>query len=384
MDDLDLVLSEEAASLRFDVVGVADVAPLPTARARLAAWLDAGRHGRMDWLASRADTAATPGALLAGALRVVTVAVEHAVAAPPFAAEGRYGRVARYAWGRDYHDVLGRRLETLGARLEARLGPGVLARALVDGAPLLERAVAERAGIGFVGKNTLLIRPGRGSFLLLGELLVNRPFSVTSGAAASSPAAGCGPCTRCLSACPTDAFDAAFVLDARRCLSYLTIEHDGPLPRAMRPRLGPWVFGCDVCQEVCPFNRTAAPDPWPELSAEAGVGPRLDLAATLSIDTDEAFRARFAGTALLRPKRAGLLRNAAVVARNVGATSAVPALVDRVRFDPAPVVRSHALWALAGLDDAVARRERDWALAMDPDASVHAEAVALDDPGAAA
>lgn len=383
MADPDRVLAEETAALGFSAVGVTDVAPLHAARARLAAWLDAGRHGRMDWLASRADTAATPGALLTGALRVVTVAVAHAVAAPPFVAEGRFGRVARYAWGRDYHTVLGQRLEALGARLEARLGPGVAARALVDGAPLLERAVAERAGLGFFGKNTLLIRPGRGSFVLLGELLVNLPFSVTSSGAPASPAVGCGPCTRCLAACPTDAFDAAFVLDARRCLSYLTIEHDGPLPLATRPRLGPWVFGCDVCQEVCPFNKSSAPDPWPELSAEAGVGPRLDLAATLSIDTDEAFRARFAGTALLRPKRAGLLRNAAVVARNVGATSAVPALAGRVRFDPAPVVRSHALWALAGLDDAVARRERDWVLAMDPDASVRAEAVALDEPPAA-
>jgi len=369
--DADAILRAEAAGLGLDVVGVTDVARLADAEAPFRAWLDAGRHGDMEYLADRAAQALRPDALLPGALSVVTVAVEHATEAPPFAADGRFGRVARYAWGQDYHVVLGARLEALARRLEARLGRGVAARALVDGAPLLERAVAVRAGLGFVGKNTLVIRPGHGSWALLGELLVDVPLAPTGPA----PGGTCGACVRCLDACPTDAFDAAFVLDARRCISYLTIEHRGVLPPELRPRLGPWVFGCDVCQEVCPFNRAARPTPWPELAADAGVGPRLDLVATLGLDTDEAFRARFRGTPLLRPKRRGLLRNVAVVARNVGATAAVPALDDRVRFDPEPLVRGHALWALAGLDDAVARRAADWVLAVDPDDEVRAEAV---------
>ena len=371
MTDADAILRDEAAGLGFEVVGVTDVARLDGAEAPFRAWLAAGRHGDMDYLADRAERALRPDALLPGALSVVTVAVEHATDAPPPVPDGRSGRGARYAWGLDYHVVVGDRLEALARRFEARVGRGVRARALVDGAPLLERAVAVRAGLGFVGKNTLVIRPGRGSWALLGELLVDVALAPTG----PGPGGTCGACVRCLDACPTAAFDEAFMLDARRCISYLTIEHRGAIPVELRPRLGPWVFGCDVCQEVCPFNRAARPAPWPELRPEAGVGPALDLVATLALDTDEAFRARFRGTPLLRPKRRGLLRNAAVVARNVGATAAVPALDDRVRFDPEPLVREHALWALAGLDAAVARRAADWALAVDPDDDVRAEAL---------
>jgi epoxyqueuosine reductase len=372
VSDRAAIVREAAADLGFDVVGITSIEPLPRDDAAIREWLAAGRHGDMAYLFDKLDMRARPNALLPEARSVVTVAVEHATQAPSFEADGRFGRVARYAWGRDYHVVVGERLETLAREVETRLGHGVKARALVDGAPLLERALAVRAGVGFVGKNTMVIRPGRGSWFLLGELLLDVELAPTEEATGLS----CGSCRQCLNLCPTDAFPAPFVLDANKCLSYLTIEHRGAIPVTLRSKMGAWAFGCDVCQEVCPFNRFASASKWPELEPAAGVGPRLDLVETLSIESDDAFRARFRGTALLRPKRRGLLRNAAVVARNVGATAAVPALRDRALYDREPLIRGHALWALAGLDPAVARPIAEWALTMDPDAFVRDEATA--------
>src|SRR5207247_1986363 len=160
----------------------------------------------------------------------------------------------------------------------------------------------------------------------------------------------CGTCRRCMDACPTDAFPAPYQLDSRKCISYLTIENKGEIPRELRAAIGDWIFGCDVCQDVCPFNRFASDTRWPELHPEAGAGPRLDLVGLLSIKTGEEFRARFRGTPLTRPRRRGLLRNAAVVAANVGATAAVPALIERIESDPEPLIRSHSVWALGQLD----------------------------------
>lgn len=372
MTSADAVVRAAAADLGFEVAAVASVEPLDRDRAALEAWLAAGRHGDMGYLAEDPARRSRPSALLPEARSVVVVAVEHETSAAPFVAEGRYGRVARYAWGRDYHVVVGERLGRLADELGRRLGRAVRARSLVDGAPLLERALAVRSGLGFVGKNTMVILPGRGSWWLLGELLLDVELEPTPPVEGLS----CGSCRRCLDDCPTAAFVGPGALDARRCLSYLSIEHRGPIPRELRTAMGAWVFGCDVCQEVCPFNRFGKPTRWPELRAEAGVGPRLDLVATLSIDTDEAFRARFRGTPLARPKRRGLLRNAAVVARNVGATATVPALRDRVLFDPEPLVRGHAYWALAGLDPALARALARWTIPMDPDPFVREEAQA--------
>jgi epoxyqueuosine reductase len=300
---------------------------------------------------------------------VVTVAVPHAADAPPFAAEGRYGRVARYAWGRDYHDVILPRLRALADTL-VEAGFGTRRKVACDHSPLLERAASARAGLGFVGKNTCLIRPRHGSWWFLAEILLDVPLPATPATADRH----CGTCRDCLAACPTLAFPAPFVLDARRCIAYWTIEHRGPLPLDLRARLGAWVFGCDVCQEVCPFNAHAAPPPWPELAPDAGVGPRLDLVEVLGIRDDDAFGRRFRDTALLRPGREGLLRNAAVVARNIGARAAVPALRVAVEADASPVIRAHALWALVGLDPDRGSRDSRRARDADPDPLVKAEA----------
>ena len=313
---------------------------------------------------------ADPRTLLDGVRAVVSLAVNHWLPAPPFEDEGRYGRVARYAWGRDYHDVVIPRLRLLADALAERLGSTGKTKVACDHSPYLERAAAARAGLGFIGKNTCLLLPRRGSWYFLAEILLDVELPPTPATTDDH----CGTCTQCLVDCPTDAFPAPFVLDARRCISYLTIEHRGPIPHALREAMGPWVFGCDVCQDVCPFNRFASPTDWPELAPEAGVGPRLDLRDVLGIDDDQAFRERFRDTPLLRPKRRGLLRNAAVAARNVGAEDAVPALARRVREDPEPLVRGHALWALFGLAPRVAGDLADGLRLTDPDPDVRAEA----------
>jgi len=365
---LDLV-REIAGRHGFDVVGVTSGAPLEEALVALEAWCAAGYEGSMGYLSRDPPQRADVRTLMRSARAVVSLAVNYWHPAPPFEAKARYGRVARYAWGRDYHDIVLPRLEALGRALVEAVPGATRSRAACDHSPFLERAAAARAGLGFFGKNTCLLLPRRGSWWFLGEVLLDVDLPTSERASSDH----CGTCRDCLPACPTNAFTAPYLLDARRCISYLTIEHRGSLPRELRGAIGPWLFGCDVCQDVCPFNRFAEVAPWPELGPREGVGPRLDLGAVLALKDDEAFAARFAGTPLLRPGRRGLLRNAAVAARNVGATSLVPVLEGLVSGDAEAVVREHALWALAGLDADVARRTAERARG-DPDAGVRAEA----------
>jgi epoxyqueuosine reductase len=360
---------DAAAEHGFHVVGVTSAEPLETALKGLEAWSAAGHGGEMGYMTRNPPERADPRTLLKGVRSLVSVAVNYWSAAPAFDADARFGRVARYAWGRDYHDVVIPRLEALGAALADRLGSAGRARVACDYSPLLERAAAARAGLGFFGKNTCLLLPRRGSWFFLGEILLDVDLPGTEPEATDH----CGTCADCLGACPTDAFVEPFVLDARKCISYLTIEQRGAIPVGMRAAVGAWVFGCDDCQDVCPFNRFAEPTGWPELRPEAGVGPRLDLRATLALRDDDAFQSRFGGTPLLRARRGGLLRNAAVVARNVGAGGCVPVLSACAEDDPEPLVRGHALWALAGLDGAEARRVARRA-AADEDPFVQAEA----------
>src|SRR5262245_45564509 len=271
----------------------------------------------MGYMARRPDLKGHPKALVPYAASVISLAINYYSSALPFEHLNRYGRIARYAWGRDYHEVVKPRLVQLATYIGRILrednsdgdasGAEFKYRCFVDAVPLLERAVAERAGIGFFGKNTNLLQPRRGSWHFLSELLVNADLPEDGQPSRVS----CGTCTRCLNACPTGAFAGPFRLDSSLCISYLTIENKGPIPPALRPALGEWLFGCDVCQVFCPSNRFSADTDWPGLRPEAGPGPRIDLAELLSIDTDEKFRSRFKGTALTRPKRRGLLRNAA-------------------------------------------------------------------------
>lgn len=368
--DLVTRIRESARELGFAVAGITSVEPLKRDEHAFDAWKASGFAADMEYMLRKPALHAHPLRLAPRARSLITLAVDYYAEAPEFKHEGRYGRVARYAWGLDYHDVVKPRLFELVSRIERIAGREIHARCFVDAVPLLERAVAARAGLGFFGKNTNLLQSRSGSWFFLSEILADIELPADKNEIKVS----CGTCRRCLDACPTDAFDGPFKLDSRRCISYLTIENKGAIPRELRAGLGEWIFGCDVCQDVCPFNRFAMQTNWPELLPAAGVGSRLDLVGVLSIATDEEFRSRFRGTPLTRPKRRGLLRNAAVVAANIGATPAVRVLIERVERDPEPMIRGHALWALARLDERRARSLADRVLENDPDESVREEA----------
>ncbi len=348
-------IEDLAREAGLDLVGVVPVEPRGTFR-RYEEWLAAGYHGEMAYLA-RDDAVKKrrdPGRILPEVRTVVTVGLNyHTVPLPPeLRDDPARGIVASYAWGPDYHDVMLPRLHSLAGAIARLVGRPVPYRAYVDTGPVLERDLAARAGLGFVGKNTTLIRPRLGSWFFLGELFLAlelEPLEV------GAPAAGtCGRCTRCLDACPTGALMAPYTLDARRCISYLTIELKGPIPTQLRPLMDNRIFGCDICQEVCPWNRRfARPGPAAAFRPSVEVmAPRLlDL---LALD-DEGFRRRFAGSPVKRAKRRGLLRNAAVAAGNWGDPLAVPALAARLD-DHEPLVRGHAAWALGRVATRSARR----------------------------
>jgi epoxyqueuosine reductase len=359
----------------FDPVGVGVADPFPEGE-RLRRWLEAGHAAGMRWLHRDPDRRSDPSRVLPGARSLLVVGLEHdpGTRAPAPAGEPA-GSVARYARGDDYHRILERRLAALLADLPGIAGRPVRGRWYVDTGPLLERAAAARAGLGFVGKNTCLIAPRKGSYLLLGALILDLPLEP------GPPAVGsCGKCVRCLEACPTAAFPAPFVLDARRCISYWTIEHRGAIPCEMRPALGTWIFGCDVCQEVCPWNRFAGGPADPGLAARPeNAAPAL--IPLLALD-EEGFRSRFPRSAVRRTKRAGLVRNVAVALGNAGDPRAVPALVRALRGDPDPVVRGHAAWALGRLGGEEARRGLREALSSETDGAVRREVeAALGAPG---
>lgn len=344
------------------------------------AWLARGLHGAMTYLAEPAHVAgrADLRSLLSGARTLVVLAFAHDRGPPAgavIAGDRLRGKIARYATGDDYHLVVRDKLQAIAADVAAAVGAPVAARPCVDTAPVHERAWAERGGLGFVAKNTLVIAPGLGSYVLLGELLLD--LEATPSAPATPRAPRCGGCRACLDACPTGAFIDAYHLDARRCISYLTIEHAGPIPRDLRPLIGTWIFGCDVCQEVCPWNAGQDRDEPPRLPARDGARALPDLVALAGLGTNQ-LRRFVKRTALRRIHRAQLLRNVAVALGNTGDARAVDA-VRALGADAAALVRGHAAWALArlALAGALPRAAADQALAAalvdEPDAEVRAE-----------
>jgi epoxyqueuosine reductase len=370
MPDLVSEIKSKAFELGFNVAGISSVSPLTNDDLAFQNWCAAGFAADMEYMTRRPELHAHPKTLVPYSQSVITLAADYYFPAPAFEHQGRFGRIARYAWGLDYHDVVKPRLLKLVAEIETLAGHGVRARCFVDAVPLLERAVAANASLGFFGKNTNLLRPKGGSWFFLSEILLDLELSSDEIPIKVS----CGTCRRCLEACPTDAFVSPYVLDSGKCISYLTIENKGAIAPELRRGIGEWIFGCDVCQEVCPFNRFAADTKWPEFHPDAGAGTRLDLVEVLSIDTDARFRERFRGTPLTRPKRRGLLRNAAVVAANIGATSSVPMLIERVEQDPEPLIRSHCLWSLGQLDRTRALAIAERAVKQDNEPIVQGEA----------
>ncbi len=299
-------LQAQARRLGFDRMGVSPPAPPPQAVRAYREWLAANYHGEMAYMA-RPDRVARredPSLILPGVRAVVCVAVNYYPGDHPVLTDGPRGRVSRYAWGMDYHDWMIPRLEELAAFIRARTGGTARHRAYTDTGPVLERALAAQAGLGFIGKNTCLIHPRSGSWLFLGEILVDVDLPFTGPPMPPR----CGTCTRCLDACPTGALVAPYMLDARRCISYLTIEYRGEIPADLQERMEDWIYGCDVCQEVCPWNRFARPTAVPEFRA-ASVDRAVPLLADLLGLDDATFRVRFRGTPIARIGRERLRRN---------------------------------------------------------------------------
>jgi len=368
------MLKAHAQALGFSLVGTALARPAPTLAA-YQRWLALGMHGEMAYLARRDRLARRRdlNQIVPGAQSIVVVGLDYFSGQFSDAAlsDPARGRIAAYAWGLDYHNIMTPRLEELAAWLRGAAGGASAQRVYVDTGAVLERSHAQQAGLGFVGKNTMLIGPRRGSYFFLGEIITTAAFDAYD---APHRETMCGRCTRCLADCPTGAFPQPYVLDARRCISYLTIEHKGFIDPALRPLMGSWVFGCDICQDVCPWQRFAVETP--ELAFRAA---DLDRAAPplrelLALDA-ASFQARFHGTPLQRAGRDRLVRNACVAAGNSGVSDLFDPLA-RLLDDSAPVVRGHAAWALARLDSAAARPLLARRLAAETDPAVHTETAA--------
>jgi epoxyqueuosine reductase len=328
--------------LGFGAVGIADT-DLSAEEARLVSWLAAGRHGAMDYMVRHGALRARPADLVPGTIRVITARLDYfpAAAREPAAvlADPAHAYVSRYALGRDYHKVLRRRLQRLAERIRLEVGP-FGHRVFTDSAPVMEVALAARAGTGWRGKHTLLLSR-HGSWFFLGEIFVDLPLPTTPPTTAH-----CGTCRACLDACPTGAIVAPYELDARRCISYLTIELPGAIPEALRPLIGNRVYGCDDCQLACPWNRDATTATLPDF---ADVRHGLDDARLVDLFawTREAFDARMEGSAIRRIGHERWLRNIAVALGNAPTSAEVVAALRSRADDPSALVREHVAWALA-------------------------------------
>jgi epoxyqueuosine reductase len=352
-----------AREIGFDLVGVTAADPLPEQDARLQEWIREGMHGEMEYMARHAPRAAAPSLVAPGARSVVVVGLAYRwdAAPEPDSSATLRGRVSSYAWGTDYHEVMERGLQRVAGFLTDH--DAAVARYSSDTGPILDRAVAQRAGLGWFGKNTMLItKAGYGSYVFLGEVLTDLPLDPDAPAEGS-----CGRCRICLDQCPTGAIVAPFVVDARRCISYLTIELRGWIPRALRPLMRTWVFGCDICQDVCPHNVLVKKGIHEEFAPRREV-PFPDLLDLLHID-EMTYQQRFRHSAIKRAKRQGLRRNAAVALGNLRDPRAVPALRAALHDDD-PIIRGHAAWALGRIGGAEATAALAARLAAEADAQV--------------
>lgn len=334
-------IKEWARELGFQQAGICEP-QLDEQEAHLQRWLDAGYHGEMDYMAAHGSKRSRPAELVPGTLRVISLRMDYLPGDTRMSqrlAQPEQAYVSRYALGRDYHKLIRKRLQQLAERIQQAIGPFGF-RAFVDSAPVLERAIARQAGLGWVGKHSLILNRRAGSWFFLGELFVDVPLPVDTPLDSEH----CGRCTACLDICPTQAFVAPYVLDARRCISYLTIELKGPIPEALRPLIGNRVFGCDDCQIVCPWNRFARP------SEQSDFQPRHGLdnssLAELFLWSEEEFLQRTEGSPLRRAGYQRWLRNLAVGLGNAPSTIPVLQALHARQDDPSELIREHVAWAL--------------------------------------
>ena len=341
-DKFEQRIKAKAAELGFAACGIARADAAPRAGERLRQWLAEGCHGDMIWMECRADHRASPAGLWPAVRSVISLGMSYAPSADPLrlAGEGGVGRISVYAQGGDYHDLIKRQLKALGRWLAAESGHEL--KVFVDTAPVMEKPLAEAAGLGWQGKHTNLVSRQHGSWLFLGAI-----YTTLELAADAAFRDSCGLCDACQRACPTAAFPAPYRLDARRCISYLTIEHAGPIPVELRAAIGNRIYGCDDCLAVCPWNKFAT-----AAHAQLAFHPRAELAAPALADLlaldDAGFRQVFAGSPIKRIGRDRFVRNAAIAAGNSGHPSLAPAL-QRLLDDGDPVVAEAAGWALAML-----------------------------------
>jgi epoxyqueuosine reductase len=385
-------LKTAAHGLGFALVGACP-AVSPAGVSRLAEWLDRGYAGEMAYLPARQQAYEHPRHVLEDVRSVLMLGLPYRTAEPRPTQPGQ-GRISRYAWGEgDYHDLIHDKLKRLIATLQ-QLAPGAAVRGVVDTAPLLEREFAQLAGLGWIGKHTLLINKPAGSYFFLAALLTDQELAYDEPFAADH----CGTCRACLDACPTQAFPQPYVLDAARCISYLTIELRRPIPAELRPGIGEWLFGCDVCQDVCPWNQKhdrgggmasggheppetnraatesrggrSLPSGEPAFDPTPDTNP-VDLISLFDLD-DDAFRRRFRHTPLWRARRRGILRNAAIVLGNQRAAAAVPALIRGLN-DAEPLIRGACAWALGQIGGPEVEAALKQRAAIESDASVKVE-----------
>lgn len=371
-------IKAHALALGFDLVAIAPAGPSPD-HDRYVRWVEAGYAGKMGYLIRHTELKADPRRLLPDAQSVILAGLSYATGlVPAQRADPSRGQIAAYALGRDYHDVMRGMLKELDGWLRAHTGRSALGRVFVDSAPMLERSWARQAGMGFIGKNTCLIAPSLGSDVFLSGLLVpelleyDEPIANPISKDAPDtlitnpqPHGTCGRCTRCLDVCPTGALISAHELDARRCISYLTIELRSEIPLDLRPQMGNWVFGCDLCQAICPWNRAAARRSSALQRSSHLFDPSPPLLDLLALDP-AGFSARFGASPVMRATYEGFLRNVCVAAGNWGDPAALPALEHHLNGSP-PLVASHAAWALGRLSGGAGRPALTAALARVPE-----------------
>ena len=366
MDALEQTVKRHALSLGFDLVGIATAEPFHRDEQ---ASLQRIREGMMDGLPwyteERVHRATHPELLLTGARSIISLAMSYLTGEPKPTGQGPHGKIGRYAWGDDYHQVMKARLGQFVDGLSAAVGRPIKSRIFVDDGPMNDRAAAERAGVGWFGKNTNILTPSHGSWVLLGQVITDlelepdRPLSKT-----------CGECVMCIDACPTGAIVAPYVVDNSKCISFLTIELRGPIPREMRILVGDWVFGCDICQDVCPVNIKAAPGQEPAFQQRHDFAAP-DLIPLLDLDDDE-FRERFRNSPIKRAKRSGLQRNVCVALGNIGDPAAIPALAGVLQGSDT-LVCGHAAWALGRIGGPQSASILHFALASEHDNDVRKE-----------
>jgi epoxyqueuosine reductase len=368
----------QALHLGFQLVGVTSPDPPPHYTV-YEAWLGSGHHGEMGYLASEParQRRADPRRILPECQSILVLGMRYPapeLVTPPISS-GNYGRVSSYAWGDDYHEVIVERLKGLVAYIEEQVGSAVANRWYTDTGPILERDLAQRAGLGWIGKNTCLINPRMGSYFFLAEILLGIELEMDAPFVADR----CGSCTRCIDACPTNCILPNRTMDASRCISYLTIELKGAIPPNLRPFVGDWVFGCDVCQQVCPWNQRFGPlEGDPAFSPQPGV-PFPDFLEDIRL-TPEDFNRKFKGSSVKRTKRRGYLRNVAVALGNLVAdqgaeisAEAVTALSKVLQDEPEPLVRAHAAWELGRIGGERARNALIMAAQRERDEQVRSE-----------